>query len=37
MAALCVVWFALSIPAAVVVGKWLAWCGRFDAEMDNAS
>lgn len=30
MAALCVVWVALSIPAAVAVGKWLAWCERFD-------
>lgn len=30
MAALCVVWVVLSIPAAVVVGKALEWCGRFD-------
>ena len=37
MAALCVVWFALSIPAAVVVGKWLAWCGRFDGGIEKQS
>jgi len=30
MAALCVVWIVLSIPAALAVGKALAWCGRFD-------
>lgn len=25
-----IVWLAIQIPLALIIGKWLAWCGRYD-------